>query len=278
MSAEPDLVVRVPVTAEAGLDPVAAAELASLRLWDLGATAVGEQSGPDGTLSLVASFPTPQAARTVAASLGVAAEEVAPDWRDAWREYAEAVEVAGGLLVAPSWRPVALAGDRLVLEIDPGPCFGSGTHASTRLLLQLLAAHPPLGATVLDVGTGSGILAVAAARLGAERVVAVDVDPAAVTVAAANADRNGVGGVVAASVTPIGALEVTADLAVVNVTAGVHAEVGPATVERVRPGGELLLAGLLPGQWRHVAGAYGGCDVIERPELDGWVGARLRRL
>jgi len=268
VSPEPDLVVRVPVATG---DPVAA-EVAALCLWDLGATAVGEEPG-----HLVASFPTAEAARTVAAELGASLEEVDAGWRDAWKEYAEAVEVGDWLLVAPAWRPVPVAGDRLVLEIDPGPCFGSGSHASTRLLLQLLAARPPVGATVLDVGTGSGILAVAAARLGAERVVAVDVDPAAVTVTTANADRNGVRDLVAASTTPVEAVQVTADLALVNVTAGVHAELGPVTVPRVRPGGELLLAGLLPGQWRHVAASYHGCDLVERPELDGWVGARLRR-
>lgn len=264
MSAEPDLVVRVP----ASDNP----ELASMRLWDLGATAVGEEPG-----SLVASFPTPEAARAVASELGVAVEEVDAGWRDAWREHAEAVEIGDRLLVAPAWRPVPLAGDRLVLEIDPGPCFGSGSHPSTRLVLGLLAGLGPLGGRrVLDAGCGSGILSVTAALLGAT-VTAIDIDPAAVIATRANAEANRVAGQIEASTEPVGSLRPGFDLALVNVTAAVHASLGPAVTEVVKGGGWLLLAGLLPGQWRHVAGAYAGADLVERSELDGWEGVTLRR-
>jgi len=170
-----------------------------------------------------------------------------------------------------------VADGRLVIEIDSGPCFGSGSHASTRLVLGLLAEHPPAGLAVLDVGTGSGILAVAAARLGAARVVAVDLDPHSTGVTTANAARNGVADRIEVSTTAVSDLDMVVDVALVNVTAGVHAEVAGAVTALVRPGGRLLLAGLLPGQWRHVAGAYAGCELIERTELDGWAGAVLRR-
>ncbi len=252
------------------------AELAAMTLWDHGATAVAEADGPSSTVVLTASYPTAEAAMRVAGELGAGTEDVDPGWRDAWKAHAEPVEVGAHLLVAPAWRSVPVAGDRLVLEIDSGPCFGSGTHPSTRLILRLLAEHPPAGAVVLDVGTGSGILAVAAARLGAEEVVAVDLDPEAVAVTAANAERNGVSLLVHPSTTPVDSLDVTADVALVNVTAAVHAEVGPRVVTRVKAGGWLYVAGLLPGQWTHVAASYAGCDVMDRPELDGWVGAVLR--
>ena len=277
MSGEEDLVVRRPSSRSR-------AELAALELWDLGATAVEERDaeerpaeGGEEAVVLVASFPTPAAARAVAAELGLEVEAVPLGWRDEWKRHAVAVEAGPAIVVAPAWRPVTVAGDRLLLEIDPGPCFGSGSHPSTRLILQLLAERPPAGLTVLDVGTGSGILAVAAARLGATRVVAVDIDPDAVAVTRANSRRNGVEDQVEVSTTDIGGVAEIADLALVNVTAGVHAELGAAVAARVRAGGQLLLAGLLPGQWRHVAGAYPGCEVTARPELDGWAGAVLHK-
>lgn len=250
-------------------------ELAAVELWDRGATAVAVEPAPGG-VALVASFPTAAATREVAAAVGAAVEEVPGDWREAWKAWAEPIEV-GDLVVAPAWRPVPVADGRLVVEIDPGPCFGSGSHASTRLLLGLLAEEPPVGCAVLDAGTGSGILAVAAALLGAGRVRAVDIDPAAVTAARRNAERNGVGGRVEASTTRIEELAADHDLALVNLTAGVHAELGAAVAAAVRPGGRLWLAGLLPGQWGHVAGAYRGCRLLAQPELDGWVGAVLER-
>jgi ribosomal protein L11 methyltransferase len=220
----------------------------------------------------VASFPSDAAAATVAAELGAATEEVARDWVDAWRAHAEPVD-AGGLVVAPAWREVAVPG-RTVVAIDPGACFGSGSHPSTRLLLAELAADPPAGLAVGDLGTGSGVLAVAAAVLGAREVVAVDVDPAAEAVVAANAARNSVADRVRASTGS--SLPGGLDLVLVNVTAAVQLELAPAVHAAVRPGGHVLLAGLLPGQWRHVAGAYAGWELLAEPELDGWVGARLR--
>lgn len=249
------------------------AELAAEELWDRGATAV--ELRPDGAgTTLVASFPTSDAATTVAGEIGGHVVEVAPDWADAWRAHAEPVHV-GGLVVAPAWRDVAITG-ATVVRIDPGPCFGSGTHPSTRLLLGLLAARPPCDLAVADVGAGSGILAVAAAVLGAASVQAVDIDPASAAIIGGNASRNGVAPAVRAWTGSADSLEGPVDLALVNVTAAVHVTLAPAVGDVVAPGGRILLAGLLPGQWRHVAGAYPGCEVVAEPELDGWVGADLR--
>lgn len=325
-----DLLVEITVPSEE-------AELAADDLWQAGATAVELREGevregevreeggggggpcPGRTTTVSASFPTPAAARQVAGELserGAVLVEAHPGWRDAWRQFAQPLEVGAGLLVAPGWRDVAVGGDRLVLRIDPGPCFGSGSHPSTRLILAALDRDPPRpGTRVLDVGCGSGILSVAAARLGAARpgtartgtagpgtartgaagpgtarrgaaqrgvaqrgaaaVTAVDIDPAAVEVTAANAAANGVADWITASTTPIEWLDGRFDLALVNVTARVHAELGPEVIRRVEPGGRILLAGLLPGQWRHVAGAYLGAAVAARTELDGWEGLEL---
>lgn len=275
MTREDDLVVRLTV-------PPPEAEVAADRLWSAGATAVGFDETSAGTV-LTASFPTAAATRLVAAELSAAETNVElvatdPSWRDVWRMYAQPIEVGRQLVVAPAWLDVAVGGDgdgRTVLRIDPGGCFGSGTHASTRLMLAALDASPPAGLAVLDVGCGSGILSVAAARLGAAAVTAVDVEPEAVEVTAANAAANGVSHLISASATPVEEVAGRYDLALVNVTAGIHAAVGPTVSTRIGPGGRILLAGLLPGQWRHIAGAYPGTEVAGQLSLDGWEGAVL---
>lgn len=271
-----DVVVEVDTTP-------AEAEVVADRLWQHGATAVQLRDGGEGSTTVVASFPTAAATSEVAAAvahIGARVVQVDPSWRDAWRRYAQPVEVGRGLLVAPAWRdvPVGSGWGRLVLRIDPGECFGSGSHPSTRLILAALDRRPPVAHdSVLDVGCGSGILAVAAARLGAEAVTAVDIDPAAVATTRANARANGVGDRVVASSTPVSAVAGRFDLALVNVTAAVHAELGPAVTAHTRAGGRILLAGLLPGQWQHVAGAYAGATVTATTSLDGWEGVELVR-
>ena len=267
MEEEPDLVVALRVDAPE-------AELAADRLWQAGATAVAEHEEVAGMVTLVASYPTAAAAALVAGEVGGRLVEVDPAAVDGWKATVEPVDV-GDLVVAPAWRDVAVGEGRLVLRIDSGRVFGSGTHASTRMLLAALAETPPLGLDVVDVGCGSGILSVAAARLGARSVTAVDIDDEAVAVTVANAAANGVDGVVSASTTPVGALDGSFDLALVNVTAAVHAVVGPHVAARTRPGGRILLAGLLAGQWRHVAAAYAPWQVREPLEGEGWEGMVL---
>ncbi len=270
----PDVVVEVDT-------PAPEAEVVADRLWQHGATAVELRDGPDGRTTVAASFPTAAASSEVAAELedmGARVVQVDPSWRDAWRQYAEPVEVGRRLLVAPAWRDVPVGSGRLVLRIDPGDCFGSGSHPSTRLILAALVRDPPRPRdSVLDVGCGSGILAVAAARLGAASVTAVDIDPAAVATTRAKAEANRVGDRVAASPTPVADLAGRFDLVLVNVTAAVHAELGPSVTAHTREGGRILLAGLLPGQWQHVAGAYAGANVTASNALDGWEGVELIR-
>jgi ribosomal protein L11 methyltransferase len=262
----PDLLVEL----AGGADP----ELVADGLWRAGATAVEIKD----TGAVLASFPTGEAARLVASELGGRLIEVDPAWRDGWRAFAEPVEVGRGLLVAPAWRDVTVPSGRTVLRIDPGDCFGSGSHPSTRLVLAALDRQPPpAGARVLDAGCGSGILSVAAAVLGAGRVTAVDVDASALAVTRENARANRVAARIRVCTTPLDRLRPARahDLAMVNVTAAVHAGVGPDVVRLTRPGGRIVVAGLLPGQWRHIAGAYPSTRVTATLELDGWLGAEL---
>jgi ribosomal protein L11 methyltransferase len=142
------------------------------------------------------------------------------------------------------------------IVLDPGMAFGTGTHPTTALCLaalsDLLAARA--GAAVLDVGTGSGLLAIAAAKLGAARVVANDVDPVAVEVARENAARNGARVEITAA--PAGEIPGPFDVVVANILANTLVELAPALARRLAPGGVVLLAGILAPQEAEVRDAY----------------------
>jgi ribosomal protein L11 methyltransferase len=140
--------------------------------------------------------------------------------------------------------------------LDPGMAFGTGTHATTALCLgalsELVTARP--GLSVLDVGTGSGLLAIAARKLGAGLTVGVDNDPVAVRVARENAERNAVD--VALSETPAGEVRGTFDLVLANILANTLVELAPALEARLAPGGVVLLSGILAPQAEEVRRAY----------------------
>ena len=114
------------------------------------------------------------------------------DWRDSWKQYFHPVPVGEKLLIRPTWYEACDPQGRIVLNLDPGLAFGTGTHETTRLCLAALEKHVKNGAQVLDVGCGSGILSVAALLLGAQRAVGVDIDATAVKTACENARKNGV--------------------------------------------------------------------------------------
>ncbi|MEQ1788038.1 MAG: 50S ribosomal protein L11 methyltransferase, partial [Acidimicrobiales bacterium] len=195
---------------------------------------------------------------------------------DAWRAWAIPRRV-GRLLLQPAWLPLdADDPECVVVQVDPGRSFGSGSHASTRLVLAVLQDELRGGERVLDVGCGSGVLAVAACRLGAASAVGIDVDPAAVAATLENAARNGVGAVVAASTTPVGDLRGTFDVVLANIGARVLRELAGPICARVAPGGRLVLAGLLDEQVDGVVAAYTGMRLAEQRTEDGWTAAVLR--
>jgi ribosomal protein L11 methyltransferase len=114
------------------------------------------------------------------------------DWANAWKRYYKPLRVSAKLTVKPVWEPyVPESAEEKVIELDPGMAFGTGTHPTTSLCLKALERFMPAGADAIDVGTGSGILAIAAAKLGARRVLAIDLDPVAVSSAKANVQLNG---------------------------------------------------------------------------------------
>ncbi|MBF0614636.1 MAG: 50S ribosomal protein L11 methyltransferase [Magnetococcales bacterium] len=185
------------------------------------------------------------------------------DWSESWKESYHPLAIGQGLLILPSWLPVPLGEERRVLRMDPEMAFGSGTHATTRgclELLEVLAAERPLG-RVLDMGTGSGVLAIWAALLGAEHVVATDLDPVAVETAQRNGQLNGVAerlAVIESAEVPSGRYGTI----VANILAAVLLQTAPALAAALKPGGALILSGILRDQARDVQLAYEGEGLI----------------
>ncbi len=168
------------------------------------------------------------------------------DWANAWKDHFHPVRVGERLVVKPSWEDSPAGPDDVVIELDPGMAFGTGTHATTAMALQLLEEVVRPGDTVFDVGTGSGILAVAAAKLGAGAVRAVDLDAVAVKVAGENVAANAVGDkVTVAAGDLLTGLSGRADVIIANIVAAVIIRLVPDVPGRLNDGGLFLAGGVI---------------------------------
>jgi ribosomal protein L11 methyltransferase len=202
------------------------------------------------------------------------------DWANAWKQYYAPIKVGEKLVVCPSWEEVAPLPDEVVLRMDPGMAFGTGSHASTRLCMRLLEQACLPDARMLDLGTGSGILAVSACLLGARSALGVDIDQNAVDVARENARQNGVAentrflcGDLLAQV------QGRFDLICVNIVADVIIPLLPALPPYMQDGGVVILSGIIDTRAQDVLDALpaAGFAVDARLDEDGWVALRLRR-
>ncbi len=222
-----------------------------------------------GHLNLIRPVPEPAVRRLTDA-----------DWREAWKRHFTPLRV-GRVLIVPAWMPKAEArpGD-VVIRLEPGMAFGTGLHPSTRLALRLLQEHLRPAARVLDVGTGSGILAIAAALLGAGEVVATDIDPLAVQAAQENAARNRVRDRITVQEGSLPEREPPFDLVVVNILHHVILNLlDQGLWEHVRPGGMLVLSGIvLPHETEVLlaVSARGG-RIVDRVQEEDWVGLAFSR-
>ena len=200
------------------------------------------------------------------------------DWVRATQAQFGPIRITERMWIVPSWcDPVDPAAINLAL--DPGLAFGTGSHPTTRLCLQWLARELAAGESVLDYGCGSGILAIAACRLGAGRVVGTDIDPQALAASAANAERNAVSATFV-STERLGAGETTPfDIIVANILANPLRSLAPALAARARRGGRIVLSGILDAQADSLIGVYRrwfNIGVFDRD--DGWVALSGTRL
>lgn len=210
------------------------------------------------------------------------------DWAENWKRYYRPLRIGQRLMVVPAWEEYQPEPDDVTITLDPGMAFGTGTHATTRLCLEALEELGPKlgrddagkGWRVLDIGTGSGILAIAAAKLGAASVEAIDNDPAALEAAARNIVANGLG--------PPGPVRIRLgdlerwkacggtgpfDAVVANIIADVAAALAPAVRQLLRPGGVFVAGGIIESREEAVfqALALAGFEPAGRRSADGWV-------
>lgn len=170
------------------------------------------------------------------------------DWREEWKKDLKSIPVGKNIIIKPSWAELPVDAPPCVIELDPEMAFGSGTHATTQLMLNGIEKHIAEGQIVLDVGTGTGILAIAALKLGAERVVGCDVDPIAAQTAKRNVEKNGVADRFLVYSGPIHAVKSQFDVVLVNVDRKVILAILPELQVRVEKGGTCLLSGILDSE------------------------------
>jgi ribosomal protein L11 methyltransferase len=257
--------------------PSEQAELAADALWQARPSAVLEVSLAGDRVRLTADVADVAAIDPIWAPVVLAADD--DGYLDAWRTWARPIRAGRAVVLHPAWIPLSdppAAGDLLVV-LDPGRAFGSGSHESTRLAVAAIEDLGAAGARVLDVGCGSGVLAVVAALLGAAQVVAVDVDPEAVTATAANAAANGVADRVRASSSTVAELDEPYDLVVGNIGGSTLFDLAGDLVRLTRPGGRLVLSGILEDRVDALVAACGWCAEVRRTAEAGWACVVLRR-
>ena len=197
------------------------------------------------------------------------------DWENSWKQYYRPIEVGKGLLIVPQWMEPENPAGRLQVRLDPGMMFGTGDHASTRLCLAALEDLIRGGERVLDLGTGSGILSIAALRLGASQALGVDIDPKGEDIARENAGYNGYCPPVFQAMTG-NVLELDVeekyDLVLANIVADVILPLAPRVRRYLRPGGGFLCSGILEARLPEIVAALeaAGLGRIRTRVLDGW--------
>ena len=203
------------------------------------------------------------------------------DWAETWKAYIHTEKIGERIVVRPTWEEYTPSADEIVIELDPGAAFGTGAHATTAMCLRWLEHLVSPGMRVYDVGCGSGILAVAAAKLGAGEVIAMDYDPVAVSVAEENIRQNNVHNVVACESDLLSACEgaAPAELITANIIADVIIRLFAQLDRHLAPGGTLLASGIINDRIAGVehAAAQHGFTVLDMTCEKEWAAMIIRR-
>lgn len=266
--------------------PAGDAELASDALWALGVAAI-EERDPSGEATEDHFVELWTSLGDDAETVAQAAEAFPARWRwraveldesvaESWRAHAVPTWVDRDLVIVPSWLEAEVPAGALRVDIDPGASFGLGDHPTTVLTLRLLRSTWWHGATVLDVGCGSGVLSVVAARLGAPYVAAIDISPAAVEATGRNAAANGVAAVVDVSGRTLAAVDEPFDLVLANLLAPTVVDLAAELRRVVAPGGALVVSGVLADAHGRVLEALTPMRAVDTVTRDGWAAVLLR--
>jgi ribosomal protein L11 methyltransferase len=203
------------------------------------------------------------------------------DWGESWKKFFKPVRVTSRLVVRPPWRSIRLKRNQVSIEITPGLAFGTGTHDTTQLCIRTLAKRLRVkGLSVLDVGTGSGILAIIAAKLEASEVWGIDTDDLSVEIAGENVERNNVSHLVKIRLGTVGNVRKTFDVVVANIDLRVLERMRGPLLHRVKPGGYLILSGLLAEEEKALRKRYldtGQFQFKEMKKQGEWACLTLRK-
>ena len=259
-----------------------------LELAELGATGLEERDqatlvrerAPDEAV-IIAAFPDEDSAQRALSELREAYQAdlvyvPQEDWATEWRRGFGAQRIGKRLLLHPSWEPAESKPGDVVLTIDPENAFGSGDHETTRLVLRVLDQRVAGGERVLDVGSGSGVLSIAALRLGARSAVATDIDADAVVVAKRNAELNGVAAGIRVSTQPLAEIDGDYDIVLANIETRVLVHMPEDLQARLAPAGILVLSGILRGERNAVLTAYAPMKLEDYLEEGEWCACVLR--
>ena len=195
------------------------------------------------------------------------------DWAETWKEFFHTEKIGARTVIKPTWEEYEAKAGEIVAELDPGAAFGTGQHATTSLCIRALEDLVRPGMTVFDVGTGSGVLAIVAAKLGAKRVEAVDFDPVAVRVARENVRQNGAEDVVRTERSDLlKSVEGRADLIIANIIADIIVRLFGEVKGSLAAGGTMLLSGIIEDRLADVVEAAGrhGFSVEKIEQEKGW--------
>ena len=203
------------------------------------------------------------------------------DWAESWKAFFKPLRVCSNIVIKPAWEPFNPRPDDIVIEIDPGMAFGTGSHPTTVLCLSLIQRYLKQGNAFLDVGTGSGILSIAAARLGARRLVGVDVDETAVAIATVNLKRNGVPTEHCRLVCGhlLDGIDEEFDVIAANILTDVILELLPGLPTALKPGGIFICSGIIEENTDKVVSAIRqtGLDPLKVRVRESWVGIAAGR-
>jgi ribosomal protein L11 methyltransferase len=254
-------------------------ELASDALWSLGVVAIEERALGD-EVELWTSLGDDADAVIAAATERLSTwqwrfVEVDETVADTWRQHAQPVWVEADLVICPAWVPFDQPSGVTVIRVEPGATFGLGDHPTTVLSLRAVRAATRNGATVLDVGCGSGVLAIGACVLGAARATAIDITPASVPITRSNAELNGVADRVDVSTTPLADVDGRFDVVVANILAPTLIELAEDLIASLAPNGVLIVSGVLADRHDHVEAALRPLQRMARSTLDGWAAITL---
>ena len=203
------------------------------------------------------------------------------DWAESWKAFFWPQEITRRIVVKPTWREYAPRPDQLVIEIDPGMAFGTGTHPTTALCMAMLETYTTPGDSVLDVGTGSGILLIEAAKLGAAHLAGIDLDPDAVHIARQNLARNGVPKqqYTLQCADLLSMVDSTYDIVVANILAEVILDLLDQMEGVLKPGGILICSGIIEAFQSGVLEKMAACgfSILEVQKQDAWVAIACQR-